>query len=230
MPSLLYIADPMCSWCYGFGPELNALLSGLPGLRLNVVVGGLRAGNDQPMDDTLKQHLREHWGKVAETSGLPISYLNLEREGFVYDTEPACRAVVAARTLAPQAGLGVFHAIQRAFYGEGRDVTQGSVLAEVAAAALTGAGIPIDAASFLATWDSEAVRLATLEDFAQVQQWEIQGFPTLVLERDGQLDLVSSGYVSMPTLVERLDRLVNGDGGDAGTGGTGDTAGTGNAS
>ena len=24
---LIYIADPMCSWCYGFGPELAKLLA-----------------------------------------------------------------------------------------------------------------------------------------------------------------------------------------------------------
>ena len=25
-PHLIYFADPMCSWCYGFGPELRKLL------------------------------------------------------------------------------------------------------------------------------------------------------------------------------------------------------------
>jgi putative protein-disulfide isomerase len=24
---LLYFADPLCSWCYGFGPELAKLLA-----------------------------------------------------------------------------------------------------------------------------------------------------------------------------------------------------------
>jgi hypothetical protein len=30
-----------------------------------------------------------------------------------------------------------------------------------------------------------------------------------VLERDGQLDLVASGYTAMPTLVELLQQLVD---------------------
>jgi putative protein-disulfide isomerase len=214
MPSLIYIADPMCSWCYGFGPELTALLDGLPGLPLNIVVGGLRTGNDQPVDRALKASLREHWAKVAETTGLPFSPDNLEREGFVYDTEPACRAVVAARTLAPQASLAVFHAIQRAFYKEGKDVTQGNVLAQVTCAVLTEAGVAIDPAAFLALWNAEAARLATREDFIQVQHWEIQGFPTLVLERDGQLDLVIAGFAPMPALVKRLEAMVNGKPGE----------------
>jgi putative protein-disulfide isomerase len=212
MPSLIYIADPMCSWCYAFGPELTALLDGLPGMPVNIIVGGLRAGNEKPMDDDLRSRLREHWNKVAERSGLPISYANLEREGFVYDTEPACRAVVAVRELEPQAILSAFHAIQRAFYAEGKDVTHGNVLAEVVVAALSEAGVALDVPAFLAAWESDAVKAATQADFEQVKRWEVHGFPTLVLEREGTLDLVTSGYVPMPTLIETLETLVEGKG------------------
>ncbi|MGH8810054.1 MAG: DsbA family protein, partial [Noviherbaspirillum sp.] len=211
MPSLIYIADPMCSWCYGFGPELTALLEGLPGMRLDIVVGGLRAHNTKVMDAELKSTLLGHWKKVQEKTGLPFSPAGLARDNFIYDTEPACRAVVAARMLAPQAELLVFHAIQRAFYERGEDVTQGRVLASVAAAALTEAGFPTDADSFFATWESDATVVATREDFRQTQHWGISGFPTLVLEREGKLELVAAGYVPMPTLVELLQALVDRD-------------------
>ncbi len=209
MPSLIYVADPMCSWCYGFGPELAALLDGLPGMPIEVVVGGLRPYATKPMDEALKTSLLEHWHKVAEQTSLPFSYDGRWPEGFIYNTEPACRAVVAARMLAPQATLFVFHEIQRAFYSEGQDVTQGNVLASVAAAAMTEAGYPTDAETFLATWNSEAAILATHEDFQQVQRWGIDGFPALVLERDGQLDMVTSGYVPMPKLINLLQEIVD---------------------
>jgi putative protein-disulfide isomerase len=213
MSSLLYIADPMCSWCYGFGPELNALLEGLPGLPLQVVVGGLRAYNTELMDEGLKNKLEGHWKQVAERTGLPFSGKALAHENFIYNTEPACRAVVAARMLAPQASLPVFHAIQRAFYAEGLDVTQNEVLASVAATALTEAGVPTDAASFLATFKSEAAVMGTYQDFEQVKRWGVNGFPTLVLERDGKLDMVTAGYVAMPRLIELLQALVDGENG-----------------
>ena len=209
MPSLIYIADPMCSWCYGFGPELAALLEGLPGLPIQVVVGGLRPYNKNVMDEGLKTTLLEHWHKVAEQTGLPFDFNGLSRDNFVYDTEPACRAVVAARMLAPDAHLYVFHEIQRAFYSEGKDVTQGNVLAAVCTAAMTESGFPTDEATFLATWSSEEAIRATNEDFLQAHRWEITGFPTLVLERDGRLDMVTTGYMAMPTLIETLQALVD---------------------
>ncbi len=209
MPTLIYIADPMCSWCYGFGPELLTLLQGLPETPLELVVGGLRAYNKEVISDELKTTLLSHWKHVEEASGLPFSYDALAREGFIYNTEPACRAVVAARILAPEAVLHAFYAIQHAFYAEGLDVTQGEVLAQVVSDALTNAGFPIDAAAFHATWTEEATMTATANDFHRTREWSVSGFPTLVLERNGSLDLVTSGYMRTEVLVERMQTLVD---------------------
>lgn len=209
MPTLIYIADPMCSWCYGFGPELTQLLEGLPELKLEIMVGGLRPNNTQPMDEVLKTTLISHWQRVHEASGLPFSDSALSHQNFIYNTEPSCRAVVAARTLAPEAALQVFHAIQHAFYAEGLDVTQAGILAEVASSALTSAGFPIDAERFQEKWEDETVIAATHADFVQAQRWGIFGFPTLILERGNQLDLVTSGYVKTEALVERMQAIVD---------------------
>ena len=209
MPTLLYIADPMCSWCYGFGPELNALLEGLPGLPIEVVVGGLRAFNTTVMNDAMREELMTHWEKVHEISGLTMLDNAINQADFIYDTEPACRAVVTARTLSAQAALPVFHAIQQAFYGEGRDVTRGDILAEVACAALARAGVEHTADNFMTLWSSAQMRQATLDDFNLVKNWNINGFPMLILDRNGQLDMVSSGYARMPALVDQLQLLVD---------------------
>lgn len=209
MSRLIYIADPMCSWCYGFGPELNTLLAGLPDMELELIVGGLRAYNTEVMDEQLKTTLLSHWEKVAETSGLPFSDQALSRPGFIYDTEPACRAIVATGLLAPQFALDVFHAVQRGFYAEGRDVTQANVLAEIAAGVLRKDGVACDENLFLTTWDSEAAKTGTQADFVQTQRWGIRGFPTLVLEHGGELHLITSGFVRTETLVERMQSVID---------------------
>ncbi|HEV2610668.1 MAG TPA: DsbA family protein [Noviherbaspirillum sp.] len=209
MPRLIYIADPMCSWCYGFGPELSALLAGLPDLPLDIVVGGLRAGNTNPLDADLKATLLSHWRQVGERSGLPFNDGALEREGFVYDTEPACRAVVAARLLSPSTALTVFQAIQHAFYAQGLDTTRADVLARVGADAMTRAGFVIDADTFRSTWDASTTIADTQADFLQTQRWGVRGFPTLVLEQQSELHLVSSGYMAVAELVENMQAVVD---------------------
>ena len=41
---LLYVMDPMCSWCWGFAPVVEALAeqAAAAGVSLQIVVGGLR--------------------------------------------------------------------------------------------------------------------------------------------------------------------------------------------
>ncbi|MEL0525923.1 hypothetical protein, partial [Neisseria gonorrhoeae] len=129
--SLIYVGDPMCSWCYGFGVPLGQLLERFPELPVQLVLGGLRAYNTQVMDAALKDKLRNAWAEVGRRSGQPFSQALFEREDFIYDTEPACRAVVTVRQHAPAMALHMYHAIQQAFYAEGRDVTKAAVLAEI---------------------------------------------------------------------------------------------------
>ncbi|HYD80803.1 MAG TPA: DsbA family protein [Paucimonas sp.] len=209
MPSLIYVADPMCSWCYGFAPELVTLLQGLPDIPVDIVVGGLRAYNKEALGEQMHATLREHWQRVAGASNLQFAPDHPMAPGFVYDTEPACRAVVTARALAPSATLSVFHAIQYAFYAEGRDVTQADVLAEAASRELAEAGFSIAPAAFREKWMTPEMVAETAADFGQTRRWGVSGFPTLILERDGKLDLVTSGYVKTEQLVEQMQALVD---------------------
>ncbi|MGH6816491.1 MAG: hypothetical protein ACREC6_12385, partial [Hyphomicrobiaceae bacterium] len=59
---LLYFADPMCSWCYGFSPVIAALAERFAGrLPIRAVMGGLRAGNTRPMRPQDKEAIRGAW-------------------------------------------------------------------------------------------------------------------------------------------------------------------------
>ena len=68
---------------------------------LKLVMGGLRAGNTAPMRPEDKDYIKGAWIRVNAASGQPFNFAFFDREGFVYDTEPACRAVVTARRLQP---------------------------------------------------------------------------------------------------------------------------------
>ncbi len=204
---LIYVGDPMCSWCYGFGKEMSALTERHPELTLSILVGGLRAGATDVLDDNGKQFRLAHWARVEESSGLPFNRKALmARQNFVYDTEPVCRAVVTARHLAPEANqLAVFRALQRAFYVDGLDTTDGAVLARVAVAELDGQGAAVDAATFQAAWSHTAMIVATRTEFQQVRAMGVRGFPALLLEADGQRIEISPGYAH----VDQLERQLN---------------------
>jgi putative protein-disulfide isomerase len=208
--NLVYVGDPMCSWCYGFGKELTALLQRNPSLKLSIVVGGLRAGATDVLDEAGRQFRLMHWARVEEASGLPFNRKALlARENFIYDTEPICRAVVTAGKLAPAADLlAIFRALQHAFYVDGFDTTDGKVLAEVSARALRLLAQPISANVFYAAWNTSEMIAAAREDFIKARAAGVRSFPALLLDIDGRLVEVSPSYASVTQLEERLRDVI----------------------
>jgi len=200
---LLYVADPLCSWCYGFGPELARLLERHPQMSVELLMCGMRPYNTETMSETFRDMLRGHWKHVGEASGLPFSEAIFSLSGFVYDTEPPCRAVVTARALDASRALPLLKDIQAAFYRDGIDVTRPEALAE--AARQRG----FDAGAFLAAFDSPAMRAATRGDFERSRALGVNGFPTLAAEHGGELYLVASGFTPADVLEERLDGIAH---------------------
>lgn len=206
---LLYVMDPMCSWCWGFAPVLEALAeqAAEAGVGLDLVVGGLRR-DGVAVDAAGRVRYLGYWQAVNAATGQLFNFDKGIPEGFVYDTEPACRAIVTARSLAPELVWPLTRLIQQAFYTEGQDVSRASVLVELA----EKAGIP--RIEFAEAFDSQAQRDATQADFTWAQSLGIAGFPTLLAEHNGQLALVTNGYQpleSLQSLLTRwLDRARNG--------------------
>jgi putative protein-disulfide isomerase len=210
----LYIADPMCSWCYGFGLELQQFLADKPDAELDIVLGGLRAYNTQIMDADQKDMILSHWEKVRQVSGLPFDMSGLDKPGFVYDTEPACRAVVTAKMLTDgmptKINLAVFQAIQHAFYAQAKDVTDELTLAEIAVNALNTyeqAAI-FDVESFLETMQAAESKDETRQHFQQIQRWGVRGFPVLLLVKEDGLHMLSSGYTKAGDLTSALNDML----------------------
>ncbi|MDP3605126.1 MAG: DsbA family protein [Polaromonas sp.] len=206
--SLIYIGDPMCSWCYGFGVPLAQLLGRFPELQVQIVLGGLRAYNTHVMDAALKAKLHSAWASVAERSGQPFSQALFAREDFIYDTEPACRAVVTVREHAPQLALAMYHAIQHAFYADGRDTTKAAVLGEIWDEVHDRTKEAWGHIDFLRDFDSKVMRQRTGDDFAQAQQWGVRGFPTLLAVADGRAQLLTSGYADADVLAQGLAQII----------------------
>jgi putative protein-disulfide isomerase len=197
----IYFADPMCSWCYGFGPVVRQLADHFERcLPVRLVMGGLRAGNRQPMRDKDRDYIRGAWKSVHEASGQPFDLAFFERETFTYDTEPACRAVVTMRRLAPEKALAFNGQVSSAFYAHNRDVTSDEVLADI------GAEAGMDRGPFLAELQSEAARNETLGDFLMAKQSGVEGFPLLAVGRaETGYALVCQGFRPIDGLIEAIE-------------------------
>jgi len=200
---IIYVGDPMCSWCWGFAPVIQTLQQHFAGTAdVRLILGGLRPGSrSEPFDQSLKSTIRPHWERVAALTGQPFNYELFEREGMVFDTEPPSRAVVFARQDDPALALPVFCAIEAAFFRDAIDVTQPDVLAPL----LAGQGL--DADRFLAEFDGPALGRRTRADFTMAGRLGAEGFPTVILRKRAQLAPLTVGYSSADLLLPAAEKF-----------------------
>ncbi|MFN3580929.1 MAG: DsbA family protein [Pseudomonas sp.] len=199
---LLYVMDPLCSWCWGFAPVIDAIRAAHPDLDIHLVAGGLRPGHRLPLDDASRDALAEHWEAVAIASGQPfLTPSDLPAE-FIYNTEPVCRALIVARELDAERVWSLVKAMQHAFYADAVDVTKFSALIDLAGQ--TG----FCREAFAERFNGEPVRAAVAADFSWTRDLGIAGFPTLLAQRDGQLALLTNGYQSATDVMPLLERWL----------------------
>ncbi|PKV75404.1 DsbA family protein [Pontibacter ramchanderi] len=205
VPHLIYVMDTMCSWCYGFAPVLHQLKKEQEGkLNFKLVLGGLRPGTTEPMDDQMKAAVQQHWQEVAKATGQAFDFSFFERESFVYDTEPACRAVITMRYLQAEKELEMAEEVQRAFYARNNDVTKPEVLAEIA----LGLGIAEDI--FLEKFHSDEMKEKTKQDFLIARHLQANAFPSVYLLNGHNVSLLSRGYRLYDALNAKLQEALKG--------------------
>lgn len=189
-PILHYIYDPLCGWCYGAAPLVQAA-RGISGLTIEAHGGGMMSGgNRQPVTEALRRYVMPHDERIASLTGQvfgPDYFDGLLRDsGAVFDSAPPTTAILAAQALAGR-GLDLLHRLQQAHYIEGRRIADPAELRRLAVE------IGLDEAAFQAAY-AATEGAATERHIAQSREWLARvrgsGFPTLALERDGVFALL----------------------------------------
>jgi putative protein-disulfide isomerase len=200
---LWYFADPMCSWCWGFSPVIENIRANYSDrLDIAMMLGGLRPGTTEPMSSHGRNEILHHWYEVNRLTGQPFSAEGALPDGFIYDTEPASRAVITVADLSPDRIFPYFKSIQAAFYIGQQDVTRAETLADLA----SEQGVTREL--FLSRFNTDEARQKTQQHFASTQQAGVRGFPTLVLQQDSHFEFISRGYQPFEGLASSIDRCL----------------------
>jgi putative protein-disulfide isomerase len=201
-PKLIYVGDPMCSWCYGIGQNLEDVMEKYSDkLDYELVMGGLRPYNTQSMSE-LKSFLTHHWEDVNKASGQVFTYGILDDTQITYDTEPPCRATVIARDMAPLQAFKFFKCTQEAFYQDNKNMhlveSYHSILDE----------LKMDKEEFTKRFHSAEMKEKVKLDFAKSSSMGVSSFPTIILEYKGQYHLIAKGFATVDQMSERIEVVV----------------------
>ena len=200
---LWYIADPMCSWCWGFAPIIKSIrLNYSEQLKIEPVMGGLRSGK-LAMASEQRAEILNHWKAVNEMTGQPFSFEGAMPEGFIYDTEPSCRGVVAMALINPSLVFSLLESIQFSFYVEQKDVTNPRVLAELAGK------IGVDMDLYLQVFESDDAKKKVSIHFNKIRQWGVNSFPTIVVQNAAGYSILNKGYCLSDELFPKIDEWLS---------------------
>jgi len=203
-PILWYFADPMCSWCWGFSPVISEIKKNYANqVKIALVMGGLQAGETIPLSASSRDEIFHHWHEVEKMAGQQFSFDNALPEGFIYNTEPACRAVITVGSIDATKTFAYFSSIQSAFYVKNQDVTQIDILTQLAA------DCGIDTDKFKALFSDEKQQENVNKNFEFTKKAGVQGFPTLILNKPEQLEIITRGYDHYENISASLDKLLS---------------------
>ncbi len=200
MKTLYYVHDPMCSWCWGFRPVWDAVLKQLPAdVKVSRLLGGLAPDCDTPMPEQMQRYLQQTWQRIQQV--VPDTRFNFD---FWRDcqprrsTYPACRAVIAARAQDPAREEAMIRAIQEAYYLQARNPSDDATLIELAAE------IGLNAAQLAKDLNAPATHTTLAMQIDQARRLGAHGFPSLIVDHDGELRLLRIDYREPRAILEQL--------------------------
>jgi putative protein-disulfide isomerase len=189
-----YLFDPLCGWCYGASPAMDALMQ-RGGYGVDLVPTGLFAGEGAfPMNDAFAAHAWDADQRIARLSGQPFSEAYRRnvlgsREACV-DSGPATLALTAVRLTAPEREFEALAAIQHSRYADGRDNGDPAVIADVLEALNLKEAVLRFSAPDEALLSANRARIESGR--AEMRHFGARGVPTLIVAQGQNRRLVDA--------------------------------------
>lgn len=192
---LIFIIDPMCSWCWGFHPVIEALRKNYnEHYTFSLVVGGLRSSGEMKWDTQSKTYLKQNWDAVEQATSQTFNPKLLNLQYFDYNTYPACKAIVTVRELwGESVAFEYLSTIQSAFYTQGIDITSVNILSSY---------VVKNKEAFISFYQSEQAELLMKHDFSKSRSMGANAFPSTVkIDKSGHM-ICLSGYRSIEEILK----------------------------
>lgn len=177
----------------------------MPGaLSCSRLLGGLAADSSSPMPDEMRIRIQATWREIERR--IPNTRFNFDfwsRNTPRRSTYPACRAVIAARILNPDAEVMMILAIQQAYYLEARNPSDDSTLGEIARE------IGLDQQRFSELLNHHSTQQALESEIAETLRLGVRSFPGLVLQLGQGMWPVAVDYLSPEPMLEQIHNILD---------------------
>lgn len=194
-PTLIYVFDPLCGWCYGFSPVISKIAATYKDvLSIETVCGGMitddQIGPIKQKAPFLKKAtalVTQHTG--AEFSRYFIDTVMLDSSRIMTSVQPSI-AIIICKEMKPESLLSFIEELHKYIYIKGIDMAKDESYLELAKQFL------IPEKEFLLKMKNKKYKEAAIKEFKRAEQLGIQSFPALLLSKDGKYTIIANGYKS----------------------------------
>ncbi|WP_286133508.1 DsbA family protein [Colwellia sp. UCD-KL20] len=201
--TLIYVHDPMCSWCWGFEPVRKKLFNSLtPAIIIKRFVGGLAPDSNEPMPQQMQTMLQNTWRKIEQT--IPGTEFNYDFWSHCQprrSTYPSNRAVIAARQQSSEYDELITHRIQQAYYTEAKNPSDKNILIELAKE------IGLNVEQFTQDIQSEKIDKLFQQELLYARKLGMNSFPSLAYQVGDKIYSIGLDYNSMEKMLEQIHQI-----------------------
>ena len=205
-PSVFYIYDALCGWCYGFSSVMNEFHEKYKDqFDFQVFSGGMVTGEREGSIGDVAGFIKTAYKDVEEKTGVKFgeNFLqNILEEGSAYfSSVPPALAMALFRTQKPTEAIAFASRMQKAIYYDGL------APAELETYGKCAADFNLDPVLFQQKMEDQMIQNVIQEEFKMVANWGIQGFPSIIFKDGNHAFMIARGYTPINVLEETLTNV-----------------------
>lgn len=203
---LLYVYDPLCGWCYGFGPVVERIEKEYAGsVEVEIISGGMITGSRVEPVGRMAGYILNAIPRVERMTGIEFGepYKELLKEGtYITSSVKPSLALCVFKSFATTQAVEYGHTIQTAFYKEARDLNQDELYAELA--------VPfgIDRTIFLERMKDSSYLKKAEDEFKRAADLGVTGFPCLLIKQGNTYAKLAAGYTDYNSIDKYLKKAA----------------------
>ena len=203
---LIYVMDPHCGWCFGFGKvilELFETYKNNPSLSFDVIPGGLFYPPIQ-IHDGFAEDKRPIAKRIEELTGLKFSesyFTKVLGNGSFLDSEVPARAILCVRKMSRELLIPFTEKLlEKEFV-----LAKNNSLEETVFEAVNE--LSIEVTEFEKLFSSDEMKQKVLKQFQQAGNM-VAGYPVLFMKDGSQFTKLASGYAPYERLTKKIETMM----------------------
>lgn len=203
---LIYVMDPHCGWCFGFGKVILALFEGYknnPSIQFDIRLGGLfypaiKTGSEFAKE---KQPIANRIEALAKVKFAKSYFTHVLGPGNYLDSEPPARAILTIKAMQPELLVPFTERLLEKEFMQGKNCSFDKTIFE------TVDEFKIDLDKFTALFCSPTQKQKTVTEFQETRSM-VNGYPVLFIQDKDQLTKLAGGYAPLARLEHKINALL----------------------